>query len=111
MRADVALTPKGPTRKVPASPSSSDPNTLGASKLGTHSQSIAPSGATRAPVWQSDRNAYSAIGGDGDGATALWGAGDEASSKVEVITPPRAPSSGGGRPAGHRRFEGLRGRR
>jgi hypothetical protein len=33
------------------------PNTLGASKRGTHSQSIAPSGATSAPVWQSDRKA------------------------------------------------------
>ena len=27
------------------------------SKLGAHNQSIAPSGATSAPVWQSDRNA------------------------------------------------------
>ena len=25
-----------------------------------------PSGATRAPVWQSDRNAYSAMGGKGE---------------------------------------------
>ena len=33
------------------------PNTLGESKRGTHSQSIAPSGATSAPVWQLDRNA------------------------------------------------------
>jgi hypothetical protein len=33
------------------------PNTLWASKRGTHSQSMAPSGATSAPVWQSDRNA------------------------------------------------------
>jgi hypothetical protein len=30
---------------------------LGESKLGTQSQSIAPSGATRAPVWQFERNA------------------------------------------------------
>ena len=44
---------------------------LGASNEGTHSQSIAPSGATSAPVWQFERNAYSAIGGNGDGAAAL----------------------------------------
>ena len=30
---------------------------LGASNLGTHSQSIDPSGATSAPVWQSERKA------------------------------------------------------
>jgi hypothetical protein len=35
------------------------------------SQSIAPSDAISAPVWQSDRNAYSAIGGKGEGAAAL----------------------------------------
>jgi hypothetical protein len=51
------LIPNGPSRNVPAPRSSSVPNTLGASKRGTHSQSIAPSGATSAPVWQSDRNA------------------------------------------------------
>ena len=51
------LIPNGPSRNKPAPRSSSDPNTLGESKRGTHSQSIAPSGATSAPVWQSDRNA------------------------------------------------------
>src|SRR4051794_6117220 len=45
---------------------------LGESKLGTHSQPTEPSGAMSAPVWQFDRNAYSAIGGKGDGAAALW---------------------------------------
>ena len=30
---------------------------LGASNRGTQSQSIAPSGATRAPVWQLERKA------------------------------------------------------
>ena len=69
------LMPNGPKRKNPASRSSRLPNTLGASKHGTHSQSIAPSGATSAPVWQFDRNAYSAIGGNGDGAAALCTAG------------------------------------
>src|SRR3954447_14347904 len=83
--------PKGPKRNVPAPRSSSEPKTLGASKRGTHSQSIAPSGATRAPVWQSERNAYSAIGGNGDGAAALCGAAAwaPAPSTVEVI--PRWP--------------------
>src|SRR4051794_6074242 len=66
--------PNGPSRKKPASRSSRVPKTLGASKLGTQSQSIAPSGATRALVWQSERKAYSAIGGKGDGAAALCGA-------------------------------------
>ena len=44
------LIPKGPNRNVPASRSSSEPNTLGESKDGTHSQSIAPSAAINAPV-------------------------------------------------------------
>src|SRR5215218_4969261 len=66
------LMPNGASRKLPPPRSSSEPNTLGESKRGTHSQSIAPSGATKAPVWQSDKNAYSAIGGNGDGAAALW---------------------------------------
>jgi hypothetical protein len=33
------------------------PKTLGESNDGTQSQSIAPSGATSAPVWQFDRKA------------------------------------------------------
>ena len=57
VRASGTLIPNGPNRKAPAPRSSSVPNTLGESKRGTHSQSIAPSGATSAPVWQSDRNA------------------------------------------------------
>src|SRR4051794_41891431 len=71
MRDDGTLRPNGPRRKQPASRSSSMPKTLGESNDGTHSQSIAPSGATSAPVWQSDRNAYSAIGGEGEGGAAL----------------------------------------
>src|SRR5690606_40747062 len=43
----------GASRKLPASRSSRLLNTLGASKLGTQSQSTEPSGATSAPVWQS----------------------------------------------------------
>src|SRR5215216_4565339 len=44
---------------------------LGASNAGTQSHSMEPSGATSAPVWQSERNAKSAMGGNGDGAAAL----------------------------------------
>src|SRR3954451_19599365 len=65
--------PNGPSLNDPASRSSSDPNTLGESKLGTQSQSSDPSGATSAPVWQFDRKADSAIGGNADGAAALCG--------------------------------------
>src|SRR5215218_671323 len=72
-RADGTLIPKGPNRKVPASRSRRLAKMLGESKRGTHSQSTDPSGATRAPVWQSDRKAYSAMGGNGDGAAALAG--------------------------------------
>src|SRR5215210_4545257 len=53
-------------RNVPASRSSIAPKTLGPSKRGRHIHSTAPEGATSAHVSQSDRNAYSAIGGNGE---------------------------------------------
>src|SRR5436853_6631522 len=56
----------GPMRNVPASRSSIAPNRLGPSKRGRHIHSTAPDGATSAHVSQSDRNAYSAIGGNGE---------------------------------------------
>src|SRR3954467_1520919 len=52
-------------RNVPASRSSIAPKTLGPSMRGRHIHSTAPLGATSAVVSQSDRNAYSAIGGKG----------------------------------------------
>src|SRR4051794_15175315 len=55
----------GASRKVPASRSKTEPNTLGESKRGRHSHSMFEFGATRAHVSQSDRKPYSAIGGDG----------------------------------------------
>ena len=64
--------PNGASRKLPASRSSRVPKMLGASKRGTQSQSIDPSTAMSAPVWQSDRNAYESIGGNGEGIAALW---------------------------------------
>ena len=51
------LMPYGPNRNDPAPRSSRLPKVLGESKAGTHSQSTEPSGATSAPVWQSERNA------------------------------------------------------
>jgi len=53
----------GPNRKPPASRSRIEPKTLGESMRGRHSHSTFPLGATSAVVSQSDRNAYSAIGG------------------------------------------------
>src|SRR3954454_19068767 len=53
-------------RNVPASRSSIAPKTDGPSKRGRHIHSTAPLGATSAHVSQSDRNAYSAIGGNGE---------------------------------------------
>src|SRR4051794_41712414 len=67
------LMPNGPRRNEPACRSSRLPKMLGESKRGTQSQSIEPSDATSAPVWQSDRNAYSAIGGERGGAAAPLG--------------------------------------
>ena len=51
------LIPNGASRKKPASRSSRLPKMLGESKAGTQSQSIAPSAATSAPVWQFERKA------------------------------------------------------
>src|SRR4051812_29852796 len=53
-------------RNVPASRSSIAPKTLGPSKRGRHIHSTAPLGAISAHVSQSERNAYSAIGGTGE---------------------------------------------
>ena len=90
------LIPKGPKRKAPAWRSSRVPKMLGESNRGTHSQSIAPSGATRAPVWQFERKAYSAIGGNGEGAAALCGCSDGLTSR------PTARASRRTRRPGHR---------
>ena len=87
-RAVGTLIPKGPKRKAPFWRSSRAPKTLGESNRGTQSQSTAPSGATRAPVWQLERKPYSAIGGKGEGAAALWGAG--APAGLLSVRSPRA---------------------
>src|SRR5690349_4508230 len=62
-RAAGTFASAGPNRKPPASRSRIAPNTLGPSILGRHIHSTLPLGATSAVTSQSERNAYSAIGG------------------------------------------------
>src|SRR5713101_4509391 len=64
-RAAGTATPSGPSRNMPAPRSRMAPNTLGESNRGRHSHATFPLGATSAHVWQADKNAYSAIGGNG----------------------------------------------
>ena len=86
--------PNGPEAEVPGLAVEQEPKTLGESKRGTHSQSIVPSGATSAAVWQSDRNPYDAIGENGEGAAALASrvAGPFGSVSA-VMTPPTGRAS------------------
>src|ERR1700675_2585272 len=53
----------GPNRKEPAERSRRAPKMLGESGRGRHSHSIDPSGASSVLTSQSERNAYSAMGG------------------------------------------------
>ena len=55
----------GPIRNPPADLSSMAANTEGASGRGGQNHSTLPEGATRALTSQSDKNAYSAMGGNG----------------------------------------------
>ncbi len=70
-RAAGTVSVAGPMRKPPALRSSIDPNTLSESIRGRHIHSMLPLGATSAVVSQSDRKAYSAIGGNGLPAACL----------------------------------------
>ncbi len=90
------MTPNGAKRKSPAWRSSNAPNTLGESKRGTHSQSMLPSGATSAPVWQSDRKPYSAIGGNGEGIAALCGRGTSSTLPASLTPRPEGRHGRGG---------------
>src|SRR5215831_19915809 len=56
--------PVGPNRKLPAPRSRIAANTLGLSGRGRHIHSTRPLGATRQFASQSERNAYSAMGGN-----------------------------------------------
>ena len=108
-----------------------DANTPRPSGRGEHSHSTLPLGATRALVSQSDRNAYSAMGGNGLGPSAASGSNgscrptDSSSPSpspvagvvplVLVIVPMVCPASGAGnlpqgRIGGQGSPAGLRGR-
>src|SRR5258708_6501655 len=63
------ITPLGANRKAPAARSRMAANTLGLSGRGRHIHSTRPLGAMRALTSQSDRKAYSAMGGK---ALAMW---------------------------------------
>src|SRR3954470_3360771 len=65
-RAAGTSTSAGPNRKPPASRSRIAPKTLGESRRGRPSHSTFPDGAMSAGTPQSDRNAYSRIGGNGE---------------------------------------------
>src|SRR5581483_1214013 len=58
------LTPAGPNRKLPAARSRIAAKTLGPSGRGRHIHSTRPLGAIRQLASQSERNAYSAMGGN-----------------------------------------------
>jgi len=66
----------------------------GESNAGTQRQSTDPSGATSAGVWQFDRNAHRAIGGNGDGTAALRGCVSIFAAAIAYVIM-AAPSSGG----------------
>src|SRR4029077_9661195 len=72
-------------RKAPALRSNSALKTLGESGRGTHIHSTAPLGATRQLDSQSDRNAYSAIGGNGL-CPVGWPGPDPASSNADMVS-------------------------
>src|SRR5436190_18482953 len=65
-RAAGTMTSSGPRRNEPASRSSIAPKMLAESSRGRHIHSMAPLGATSANDSQSERKAYSAMGGNGD---------------------------------------------
>src|SRR3954465_1906495 len=85
--------------RAPHTPGGADPGgpprALGEWNRGRHSHSTAPLGATRAPVSQSDRKPYWAIGGEALDCMAKW-----ASPAPLVFTgPPRAARLRRGLPA------------
>ena len=77
---------------MPASRSSIAPNTLGESTRGRHIHSIAPLGATSATASQSDRNAYSAIGGNELVPRPASGSRSRAAKVVVARGPERPPA-------------------
>src|SRR5205814_9547417 len=88
--------PEGPNRKLPAPRSRIDAKTLGLSGRGRHIHSTRPLGATRQFASQSDRNAYSAIGGNelailiGAGTAPAWGTACPSPSVSGLMACPRS---------------------
>src|SRR4051794_13251252 len=87
-------------RQKPALRSSTEPKTLSESKRGRQSHSIDPSGETRAPVWQSERNPYQEIRGkrdwsEGIAPETIW-PGSRAGARSRVGLQPLLRA--GGRP-------------
>src|SRR5438132_12733736 len=91
--------PAGPNRKLPALRSRIDAKTLGLSGRGRHIHSTRPLGATRQFASQSERNAYSAIGGNelailiGAGTAPAWGAACPSPYVSGLMACPRSFSS------------------
>src|SRR6266851_5346906 len=86
------MTPLGANRKAPAARSRMAANTLGLSGRGRHIHSTRPLGAMRALTSQSERKAYSAMGGK---ALAMWPMeGAIASSGAARLPPLTAGSTG-----------------
>src|SRR5437773_8827335 len=91
--------PAGPNRKLPAPRSRIDAKTLGLSGRGRHIHSTRPLGATRQFASQSERNAYSAMGGNelailiGAGTAPAWGAACPSPSVSGLMACPRSFSS------------------
>ena len=81
-------------RNDPAPRSRMAAKMLGESKCGRHSHSIDPSGATSAPVWQSERKAYSPMGGNGEPwEMTAAGAGSASSTAWQANTPRDGPAA------------------
>ena len=66
------MTSAGPSRNDPAARSRLAAKTLGLSIRGRHIHSAAPSAAISADTSQSDKNPYSAIGGNGLPRRVEW---------------------------------------
>src|SRR5712664_2004816 len=80
------MTPLGANRKAPAARSRIAANTLGLSGRGRHIHSTRPLGAMSALTSQSERKAYSAIGGNELAMWAIVGAGAPAGAARPPLT-------------------------
>src|ERR1700730_17743134 len=108
-RPAATVKPVGPSRKLPAARSRIAPKTLRPSGRGRQSHSILPAGETRAFTSQSERNAYSAIGGNGLSAGEIWVAAVPAATAAcwPSPDPARMPWRGGAPPNSSSPFAGC----